>query len=116
VQTLERPAVARRGRVLTLGLAGGLTPSPTALLLLLAATAAGRAWAGALAVLAFGLGMALTLTAVGTLAAAGRLRLATAAERGGTLARVAVVLPRLAGLGVVGGGSLLVLRSLAQVW
>ena len=48
-----------------LGLAGGLTPSPTALLVLLGATASGRPWTGVIAVLAFGVGMAVTLTAVG---------------------------------------------------
>jgi ABC-type nickel/cobalt efflux system permease component RcnA len=83
-------------------------------LLLLGATAAGRAWVGVLAVVAFGVGMALALGLVGALAASGRLRLARIATSNGTVARLSLVMPRLAGLGVVGGGGFLVLRGLAQ--
>jgi ABC-type nickel/cobalt efflux system permease component RcnA len=99
--------------LLGLGLAGGLTPSPTALLLLLGATAAGHAWAGALAVLAFGVGMAAALTTVGLLAAAGTLRVSRWTAR---LPRLGSAIPRLAGLGVVGGGSLLVARGVLQTF
>jgi ABC-type nickel/cobalt efflux system permease component RcnA len=98
--------------LLGLGLAGGLSPSPTALLLLLGAVGAGHAWAGVLAVVTFGLGMAAALTAVGLVAAAGRLRL----DRwSGRAPRLTALVPRLAGLGVVGGGSLLVARGVVQV-
>jgi ABC-type nickel/cobalt efflux system permease component RcnA len=67
-----------------MGLAGGLVPSPTALVVLLGAAAVGRAWFGVLLVVAFGLGMALTLSAVGlAVAHAGHrvARLAPAAQR-----------------------------------
>ena len=62
------PRPAGRGGLVTVGLAGGILPSPSALLLLLGAVALGRPWLGALLVLAFGVGMALTLCAAGLLA------------------------------------------------
>jgi nickel/cobalt exporter len=48
-----------------LGIAGGLVPSPSALLVLLAATALGRTVFGVVLVLGYGLGMALALCAAG---------------------------------------------------
>ncbi|WP_305785701.1 urease accessory protein UreH domain-containing protein [Symbioplanes lichenis] len=48
-----------------LGVAGGLVPSPSALVVLLGAVALGRTVFGVLLVLAYGLGMAATLTAAG---------------------------------------------------
>ncbi|MFJ2706630.1 nickel/cobalt transporter [Streptomyces sp. NPDC087428] len=50
-----------------LGVAGGLVPSPSALVVLLGAIALGRTAFGAALVLAYGIGMAATLTAVGVL-------------------------------------------------
>ena len=50
-----------------MGVAGGLVPSPSALVVLLGATALGRAWFGVVLVLAYGVGMAVTLTAAGLL-------------------------------------------------
>nr|WP_257003359.1 sulfite exporter TauE/SafE family protein [Streptomyces sp. Alain-F2R5] len=53
-----------RGTVL-LGFAGGLVPSPSAVVVLVGAAALGRAWFGLLLVVAYGAGLALTLTAAG---------------------------------------------------
>ncbi|MEW2163108.1 sulfite exporter TauE/SafE family protein [Streptomyces sp. NPDC007084] len=53
-----------RGTVL-LGFAGGLVPSPSAVVVLVGAAALGQAWFGLLLVLAYGVGLALTLTAAG---------------------------------------------------
>jgi ABC-type nickel/cobalt efflux system permease component RcnA len=50
-----------------MGVAGGLVPSPSALLVLLGATALGRAWFGVVLVVVYGMGMAITLTAAGLL-------------------------------------------------
>lgn len=50
-----------------LGVAGGLVPSPSAMVVLLGAVALGRTWFGVLLVLGYGLGMAATLTAAGVL-------------------------------------------------
>ncbi|MBA2949994.1 nickel transporter [Streptomyces sp. PSKA28] len=48
-----------------LGFAGGLVPSPSAVVVLVGAAALGQAWFGFLLVLAYGAGLALTLTAAG---------------------------------------------------
>jgi nickel/cobalt transporter (NicO) family protein len=50
-----------------IGLAGGLVPSPSALVVLLGAVGLGRAWFGVLLVVVYGLGMAATLTGAGLL-------------------------------------------------
>ncbi|MGN9757190.1 HoxN/HupN/NixA family nickel/cobalt transporter [Streptomyces sp. SD31] len=53
-----------RGTIL-LGFAGGLVPSPSAVVVLVGAAALGKAWFGLLLVVAYGVGLALTLTAAG---------------------------------------------------
>ncbi|WP_190082807.1 urease accessory protein UreH domain-containing protein [Streptomyces longisporoflavus] len=52
---------------LFLGFAGGLVPSPSAVVVLVGAAALGEAWFGLLLVLAYGVGLAVTLTAAGIL-------------------------------------------------
>ena len=56
-----------RGGLIGLGAAGGLVPSPSALVVLLAAVTAGRTYFGIGLVLAYGLGMALALCVAGLL-------------------------------------------------
>ena len=51
--------------LVSMGFAGGLVPSPSALIVLLGAIAIGRAWFGVLLVVAYGAGMAATLTGAG---------------------------------------------------
>ncbi|MGW1642965.1 HoxN/HupN/NixA family nickel/cobalt transporter [Streptomyces lavendulae] len=66
----HRPRADRRaGRagLIGMGIAGGLVPSPSALVVLLGAVALGRTAFGVLLVLAYGLGMAGTLTLAGLL-------------------------------------------------
>jgi len=58
------PGMSRRGLV-ALGFAGGLVPSPSAVVVLLGASALGHAWFGMLLVVAYGAGMAATLTGLG---------------------------------------------------
>jgi len=58
--------MSRRGLV-GMGIAGGLVPSPSALIVLLSAIALGRTFFGVLLVIGYGLGMAGTLTAAGLL-------------------------------------------------
>ncbi|MFJ4526428.1 nickel transporter [Streptomyces sp. NPDC088810] len=53
-----------RGTIL-LGFAGGLVPSPSAVVVLVGAAALGKAWFGLLLVVAYGAGLALTLTTAG---------------------------------------------------
>jgi ABC-type nickel/cobalt efflux system permease component RcnA len=57
---------AGRG-IVAMGLAGGLMPSPSAVVVLLGAVALGRAWYGVLLVAAYGAGMALSLLGIGLL-------------------------------------------------
>src|SRR5215468_4324205 len=51
--------------IVGMGVAGGLVPSPSALVILLGAIGLGRTAFGILLVLGYGLGMAATLTAAG---------------------------------------------------
>ncbi|MBG0856478.1 nickel transporter [Streptomyces spinoverrucosus] len=48
-----------------MGFAGGMVPSPSAVVVLVGAAALGHAWFGLLLVVAYGVGLALTLTAAG---------------------------------------------------
>lgn len=67
--------------LLGVGLAGGLVPSPSALVVLLGAVSLSRTSFGVLLVLGYGLGMAVTLTAAGLLLSSGGSRLTTLTER-----------------------------------
>jgi ABC-type nickel/cobalt efflux system permease component RcnA len=58
-----RPAGWRS--LVAMGFAGGMVPSPSALVVLLGAIALGRAWFGVILVVAYGAGMAATLTGAG---------------------------------------------------
>ncbi|MDG4821389.1 sulfite exporter TauE/SafE family protein [Asanoa sp. WMMD1127] len=89
-----------------LGVAGGLVPSPSALVVLLGAIALGRTAFGILLVFAYGLGMAATLTAAGLLLIrvrdrfAGRLRLLERWRRAWPPATAALIV--VVGLGLAG--------------
>ncbi|MFJ5895167.1 nickel transporter [Streptomyces sp. NPDC093064] len=63
--THTHPAVPTLRGALLLGFAGGLVPSPSAVVVLVGAAALGQAWFGLLLVVAYGVGLALTLTAAG---------------------------------------------------
>ncbi len=103
--------------LLAAGFAGGLVPSPSALLVLLGGVALGRAWLGVLLVVAYGIGMAAALVATGLALARCRGWLAA---RGSQLShrRTAVVLrlvtqwlPAAASAVVILGGLLVVTRT-----
>lgn len=105
----------RRAGLVGMGVAGGLVPSPSALVVLLGAVALGRTAFGVVLVLAYGVGMAATLTAAGLLA----VRLT---ERWGSRLARARVMQRLAGAApvvtaglVMAVGLGLAARSLAVV-
>jgi nickel/cobalt transporter (NicO) family protein len=72
-------------------IAGGLVPSPSALIVLLGAVGLGRTAFGVLLVIAYGAGMAATLTAAGLVLVRVRDRCAARPRR--TLARVAALAP-----------------------
>jgi ABC-type nickel/cobalt efflux system permease component RcnA len=103
------PAMSHR-QLLALGFAGGLVPTPSAVIVLLGATAIGRAWFGVTLVVAYGLGLAATLLAAGVLLSIARHRfeLKATSDR---LLRLAAVLPIATALLVTGGGLLLVARA-----
>jgi ABC-type nickel/cobalt efflux system permease component RcnA len=92
-----------------MGIAGGLVPSPSALIVLLASGGLGRTVFGVVLVLAYGLGMAGTLTAVGLalVRLRGRLERRMAERPARVLTRIARVAPVVtAGLVLVVGLSL----------
>ena len=81
----DHPHKHRRLGLVGMGVAGGLVPSPSAVVVLLGAIALGRTWFGVLLVVGYGLGMAATLTAAGLLLV--RLSSGPAGRRLGRLAR-----------------------------
>ncbi|MFJ7998367.1 nickel transporter [Streptomyces sp. NPDC096310] len=97
------PAPGLRGIVL-LGFAGGLVPSPSAVVVLVGAAALGQAWFGFLLVIAYGAGLAVTLAGAGfavvrlretttrRLAARSRGRFLALAHRAAPFASAVVVL------------------------
>jgi nickel/cobalt transporter (NicO) family protein len=95
-----RTAHMSRPGLVALAAAGGLVPSPGALLVLTASVAAGRTLFGLGLVLAFSLGLAAALAAIGTVAVGARLW--TSEHLAGRLAR-AVPIAGAAGVVVVGG-------------
>ena len=92
-----RPTPPSRRGLVAMGLAGGLVPSPSALVVFLAAAGLGHPWVGVALVFAFGVGMASTLAVVGLLVvrlrdrAEARVR-AGAGRRLGTVLRYAPLL------------------------
>lgn len=61
----QAAAKTTRGSLIGMGIAGGLVPSPSALVVLLGAIALGRTAFGVLLIIGYGLGMAATLTVAG---------------------------------------------------
>lgn len=105
----------RRAGLLGMGVAGGLVPSPSALVVLLGAIALGRTAFGVLLVLSYGIGMAATLTAAGLLAVRLTDRWSHRISRVGIMQRLAGATPMVtAGLVMVVGAGLAA-RSLAVV-
>jgi ABC-type nickel/cobalt efflux system permease component RcnA len=102
----------RRSGLLTVGFAGGLVPSPSALVVLLGAIALHRVWFGIVLVLLYGLGMASAL--VGTGLALSRLRVRLRSVRGARAMRVAAALPLVTSVAIVILGGTLALRALTQ--
>ena len=100
-----------------LGLAGGLVPSPSAVVVLLGAIALGRAWFGVALVIAYGLGMAVTLTAAGLalVRARGAIERRLAVPGAGRLSSLVGALPKLTAACIVAGGLLLTVRGAAQI-
>ncbi len=114
----EHGPVAWRSLV-PLGLAGGMVPSPSAIVVLLGAIALGRAWFGVALVVAYGVGMAATLTGAGLVLVKARgameSRLARPGAGAGRLASLAGRLPVLTAGCIVAGGLLLAVRGASNL-
>jgi nickel/cobalt transporter (NicO) family protein len=108
--------LGRRGLV-ALGLAGGLVPSPSAVVVLLGGIALGHAWFGVALVLAYGAGMAATLTGVGLLLAHLRTRVdrRLSVPAGSPLARAGRLLPVATASVIVAVGLALAAQGAAQL-
>ena len=104
-----------RGGLIGLGVAGGLVPSPSALLVLLGAIALGRTALGVVLVLGYGVGMALALSLAGLLLVRVQGRIATlmSGRHVARAAAVAAYLPVFTACLVIVVGVGLVLRALS---
>ena len=106
----------RRG-LIGLGVAGGLVPSPSALVVLLGAIALGRTWFGVGLVLGYGVGMAVTLMAAGLLLVKFRdgivARMTTRSDR--LVGKLSTLTPIFTALLVILVGAGLVLNELSRI-
>jgi ABC-type nickel/cobalt efflux system permease component RcnA len=90
-----------------MGASAGLIPCPTALVVLLGAIAQHEVALGLVLIVAFSAGLATTLTTLGLLV--------VKAARLPVPGRIAVVLPALSALAIVGLGLVLTLRAVPQI-
>jgi len=97
--------------VISLGIAGGLVPSTSALVLLLAALAGGHAAYGLALAVAFGVGMAVVLSGIGIALSRGQA-LAARLPTVPAASRLASGLPWLTATAVFIGGILLTSQAL----
>ncbi|CAN5795199.1 hypothetical protein BH24ACT3_BH24ACT3_17090 [soil metagenome] len=97
------------------GLAGGLVPSPSAVLVFLAGITLGRAWFGLLLVLAYGLGVGLSLVGAGYVLVRARdaIERRLAGARWQRVERVTAALPIITAVLVVAGGATIAIRAVA---
>ena len=106
------PPLSRTG-IAAIAAAGGLLPSPAAVVVLLTTLALGRPFVGVLLVLTFGLGLAATLTAIGLLVLQGRAVVDRAGSRP-WLQRLTAALPVVSAVAVTAGGTLLLLAAVVS--
>lgn len=99
-----------------MGFAGGMVPSPSALLVLLGAIALGRTWFGVALVIAYGVGMAVSLVAAGLLLLRIRNRLDRylSTRRGADWSKRLAIMPVVTAALVVAGGVYIALRAALQ--
>ena len=110
-EDVDLPALTTWRAMVLPGFAGGLVPSPSALVVLVGGIALGRTWFGILLVAAYGIGMAATLVAAGYLLSRSRGWIQQRANEDSPVGTFARVLPIVTAAVVVLGGVLLTLRS-----
>ena len=100
-----------------MGAAGGMVPSPSALVVLLGAIGLGRLWFGIVLVLGYGVGMAATLTAAGLLLVRARSSLDRRLSRRSrpVLDRIGALLPLATASVIVVVGLSLTVRGALQL-
>jgi nickel/cobalt transporter (NicO) family protein len=110
-------AKVSRGQLVSMGFAGGLVPSPSALVVLLAAVALERVWFGVVLVVAYGIGLAITLIGAGLALVYFEGRLKRWSANSGRVSSLATplvsALPIASAFVLIGGGLLLVTRALS---
>ena len=104
-----------RRALMIMGAAGGMVPSPSALVVLLGAIALGRTWFGIALVFGYGIGMALTLVAAGLLMVHARAGLDRRLRSRTRTARLIQALPLMTASFVVIAGVGLAARALRQL-
>ena len=113
-------AVVRRRELVMMGLAGGLVPSPSALVVLLGAIAVGRVPFGIALVVAYGIGLAATLVGAGLAMVHFERGLRSWSSRlsstmGIRINAAATALPLVSGFAITAAGVLLLARSIGQL-
>jgi ABC-type nickel/cobalt efflux system permease component RcnA len=94
-----------------MGLAGGLVPSPSAVVVLLGEIALHRAWFGVLIVIAYGAGMATTLVGIGVLLSRARTRVSRTLQQRQRAAAAFRLLPLVTASVIVLVGAVLTVRA-----
>jgi nickel/cobalt exporter len=114
-EVAEPDSASSRRSLIAMGLAGGLVPSPSALIVFLGATGLGHPWFGVALVIAFGVGMATTLAIVGLLVMRLRERAESRlqARPGSRFAPLLRLAPLVTASAVVALGAAVSLRGLA---
>ena len=115
--TQPRASVTWRS-LLTLGIAGGILPCPSAIVVMLAAIALGQVIFGMLLIVAFSLGLAGVLTAIGLVLVfgkrlSGRSRLVRTLERP-AVARLMTALPIVSAFGLTLAGLYITYQAMSQ--
>jgi nickel/cobalt exporter len=99
------------GRLLGIGISGGIVPCPTALVVLLATISLHRVGYGLILILAFSLGLAAAMTSIGILAVSARRVFRRVDFEGGPIR----LLPAISALVVLGLGLAMTVRALPKV-
>jgi ABC-type nickel/cobalt efflux system permease component RcnA len=111
----RHPEAMNRRTLVALGAAGGVVPSPSALVMLLGAIALGRTWFGVALVVGYGAGMALTLVAAGLLLVRARAALDGRLRASSRLAALGRIVPLATASLVLAVGFGLTIRAIVQI-